>query len=135
MSKKMALSDIADMTEYLENRCYCPYEIYDMSGFFFQIFKPETECKHLIAGEKGDIHGVFVIAKTNPDALEQIIYIEITGNNVDSCVRFDATANNIDQVLKFMNGKIDKMTLDEFKKGRTAKSLEEIFEVADAIMV
>lgn len=135
MSEKMTLSDIADMDDYLENRCYCPYEIYDMSGFFFQIFKPETEYKHLIAGERGAIHGVFVIAKTNRDALEQIIYIEITGNNVDSCVRFDATANNIDQVLKFMNGKIDKMTLDEFKKGRTAKSLEEIFEVADAIMV
>ena len=135
MSEKMTLSDIADMDDYLENRCYCPYEIYDMNGFFFQIFKPETECKHLIAGERGAIHGVFVIAKTNPDALAQIIYIEITGDNVDSCVRFDATANNIDQVLKFMNGKIDKMTLDEFKKGATAKLLEEIFEVADAIIV
>ena len=135
MGKNLTLGDIADMEEYLAHRCYCPGEIYDMTGFFFQVFKPETECKHLIAGEKGDIHGVFVIAKTNPDALEQIIYIEITGNNVDSCIRFDATKNNIDQVLKFMNGKIDKMTLDEFKKGRTAKSLEEIFEVADAIMV
>jgi hypothetical protein len=135
MSKKMTLSDIADMDDYLENRCYCPYEIYDMSGFFFQIFKPETECKHLIAGERGAIHGVFVIAKTNPYALEQIIYIEITGNNVDSCIMFDATANNIDKVLKFMNGKIDKMTLDEFEKGATAKSLEEISRVADAIMV
>lgn len=135
MSEKMTLSDIADMDDYLENRCYCPYEIYDMSGFFFQIFKPETECKHLIAGEMGSIHGVFVIAKANPKALEQIIYIEITGNNVDDCVRFDATENNIKQVLKFMNGELEKMVLDEFDKGATAKSLEEIFEVADAIMV
>lgn len=135
MSEKMTLSDIADMTEYLENRCYCPYEIYDMSGFFFQTFKPETECRHLIAGEMGSIHGVFVIAKANPKALEQIIYIEITGNNVDDCVRFDATENNIEQVLKFMNGELEKMVLDEFDKGATAKSLEEIFEVADAIMV
>lgn len=135
MSEKMTLSDIADMTEYLENRCYCPYEIYDMSGFFFQTFKPETECRHLIAGEMGSIHGVFVIAKANPKALEQIIYIEITGNNVDDCVRFDATENNIEQVLKFMNGELEEMVLDEFDKGATAKSLEEIFKVADAIMV
>lgn len=135
MSEKMTLSDIADMTEYLENRCYCPYEIYDMSGFFFQTFKPETECRHLIAGEMGSIHGVFVIAKPNPKALEQIIYIEITGNNVDDCVRFDATENNIEQVLKFMNGELEEMVIDEFDKGATAKSLEEIFEVADAIMV
>lgn len=135
MSEKMTLSDIADMDDYLENRCYYPYEIYDMSGFFFQIFKPETECRCLITGERGAIHGMFVIAKENYDALEQIIYIEITGNNVDSCVRIDATENNIEQVLKFMNGKIEKMTFDEFKKGATAKSLEEIFKVADAIMV
>lgn len=40
----MQLQDIADMKDYLENRCYCPYEIYDITGFFFQIFKPETEC-------------------------------------------------------------------------------------------
>lgn len=135
MSEKMTLSDIADMDDYLENRCYYPYEIYDMSGFFYQIFKPETECRCLIAGERGAIHGMFVIVKENYDALEQIIYIEITGNNVDSCVRFDATENNIEQVLKFMNGEIEKMTFDEFKKGATAKSLEEIFKVADAIMV
>lgn len=135
MSKKMTLSDIADMTEYLENRCYCPYEIYDMSGFFYQIFEPETECRCLIEGERGNVHGTFVIAKTDSTALAQIIYIETTGNKVDDCVRIDATENNIDQVLKFMNGEIEKMTFDEFEKGATAKSLEEIFKVADAIMV
>lgn len=129
------LGDIADMDDYLENRCYCPYEIYDISGFFFQIFKPETECKHLITGERGAIHGVFVIAKTNPDALEQIIYIEITGDNVDSCIRFDATENNIEQVSKFINGEIKKMSLDEFENGATAKSLEEVYSIADAIMM
>ena len=134
-SKYNKLSDIADMDDYLENRCYCPYEIYDMSGFFFQIFKPETECRCLIAGERGAIYSMFVIAKENYDALEQIIYIEITGNNVDSCVRIDATENNIEQVLKFMNGEIEKMTFDAFEKGATAKSLEEIFKVADAVMV
>lgn len=30
----MKLKDIADMKDYLETRCYCPYEIYDMTGFF-----------------------------------------------------------------------------------------------------
>lgn len=29
----MKLKDIADMKDYLETRCYCPYEIYDTSGF------------------------------------------------------------------------------------------------------
>jgi hypothetical protein len=33
----MKLKDIADMEDYLENRCYCPYEIYDMTGFFLTV--------------------------------------------------------------------------------------------------
>ena len=133
MYEKMKLGDIADMEEYLANRCYCPGEIYDLTGFFFQVFKPETECKCLIAGEKGNIHGVFVIAKASPTVSEQIIYIETTGNNVDSCVRFDATENNISQVLQFMDGKIESMTLDEYTPGESRRAIDDILKNADAI--
>lgn len=132
---KLTLGEIADMDEYLANRCYCPGEIYDISGFFYQVFEPDTECRFLCAGERGAVHGMFVIAKESPKALEQIIYIGITGNEVDDCVRFDATENNIEQVLKFMNGEIKMMSLDEFENGATAKSLEEVFSIADAIMM
>lgn len=128
---KLTLGDIADMDEYLANRCYCPGEIYDVTGFFFQVFTPETECKNLWVNDKA----VSVIAKESPEALEQIIYIEITGNKVDNCVRLDATENNIEQVLKFMKGEINKVSLDEFENGATAKSLEEVFSIADAIMM
>ena len=135
MYEKIKLGDIADMEEYLANRCYCPGEIYDLTGIFFQNFKPETECKCLIAGEKGNIHGVFVIAKANPTVSEQIIYIETTGNNVDSCVRFDATENNISQVLQFMNGEIESMTIDEYNPGESRRAIDDILKDADAIMV
>lgn len=128
---KLTLGDVADMDEYLANRCYCPGEIYDVTGFFFQVFTPETECKNLWVNDKA----VAVIAKESPEALEQIIYIEITGNKVDNCVRLDATENNIEQVLKFMKGEINKVSLDEFENGATAKSLEEVFSIANAIMV
>ena len=134
MYEKMKLGDIADMEEYLAHRCYCPGEIYDLTGIFFQNFKPETECKCLIAGEKGNIHGVFVIAKANPNVSEQIIYIETTGNNVASCVRFDATENNISQVLQFMNGEIESMTIDEYNPGESRRAIDDILKNADAIM-
>ena len=60
----MKLKDIADMNDYLENRCYCPYEIYDMTGFFYELFYPETECTVLVSGSRGSVHGIFVIAKS-----------------------------------------------------------------------
>lgn len=132
----MKLQDIADMKDYLENRCYCPYEIYDMTGFFFNEFKPETECSIFAEGERGPIHGTFVFAKSsqfNEEPL-QIIYIEHTNNIVDSCVRLDATKNNVEQILKFMRGEIDKMIIDEYEGTKTQETLEKLLSMADAIL-
>ena len=131
----MKLQDIADMKEYLENRCYCPYEIYDITGFFFNCFKPETECAVFAEGERGAIHGTFVFAKPSPEHSLQIIYIEHKNGVVESCVRLDATENNVNQILKFLHGEIEKMSLDEYSDTQTAKTLEEMFSIADAIML
>lgn len=132
----MKLQDIADMKDYLENRCYCPHEIYDMSGFFFQLFKPDTECVVFAEGERGAIHGTFVFAKEDDSrSRPQIIYIEHTNNIVDSCIRLDATKNNAEQILKFIRGEIDKMSIDEYDDTKTEESLNEIFSLADAIMM
>ena len=135
----MKLKDIADMNDYLENRCYCPYEIYDMTGFFYELFYPETECTVLVSGSRGTIHGIFVIASSEPigniNGKEQIIYIEITDDKVDSCIRFDNTQNNREQIKKFMNSEIDKMSIDEFDDTNTSKELEKVLSVADVICI
>lgn len=134
----MKLQDISDMKDYLENRCYNPGEIYDLSGFFYQVFKPETECEYFTAGIRGAIHGHFVLA-TAPDerCREQIIYIEVEGEDakVASCVRVDATEHNKQEILKFLHRRIDKMSFDEYDPGSTEKTLKEIFGFADAIEV
>ena len=130
----MQLKDIADMTDYLENRCYCPYEIYDMTGFFFELFYPDTECKLLFSGSRGAIHGVFVTVISEYNR-EEIIYIEITDDKVDSCIRLDNTENNREQIEMFMNGQIDKMSIDEYESTKTKESLENIMSVADAVCI
>lgn len=131
----MKLKDIADMEEYLENRCYCPHEIYDMTGFFFNCFEPDVECELLAEGERDSIHGTFVMAKPsqfNEDSL-QIIYIEHQDGYVDSCIRIDATENNKEQILKFLNGEIEKMCFNEYADTKTDEALKEIFSIADAV--
>ena len=131
----MKLKDIADMEEYLENRCYCPYEIYDFTGFFFNWFKPDVECELLAEGERGSKHGTFVMAKPSQfnEGSLQIIYIEHKNGYVDSCIRIDATENNKEQILKFLNGEIEQMHFDEYTDTKTEESLKEIFSIADAI--
>lgn len=135
----MKLKDIADMKDYLETRCYCPYEIYDTSGFFYELFYPDTECTLLISGSMGKIHGAFVVAKPERTGdykpKEQIIYIEITDNMVDDCVRIDNTQNNRGQIEKFMHGEISKMAFDEYDDNNTSESLNEVLSLADAICV
>ena len=135
----MKLKDIADMKDYLETRCYCPYEIYDTSGFFYELFYPDTECTLIISGSMGKIHGAFVVAKPERTGdykpKEQIIYIEITDNMVDDCVRIDNTQNNRGQIKKFMNGEISKMAFDEYDDNNTSESLNEVLSLADAICV
>ena len=131
----MKLKDIVDMETYLEERCYCPGEIYDLTGFFFQVFKPDTPCELLISGCRRAINGTFVIASASELVKPQIIYIEHDDGYVGSCVRFDATERNKDQVLKFMHGEIDSMMFDEYEDSRTEEALNEVLSVADAIMV
>ena len=130
----MKLKDVADMKEYLENRCYCPYEIYDITGFFFQYFYPDTECKVIAEGTKGAVHGSFVLAKADEDSKEQIIYIEHKDGKVETCTRIDATENNKHMVIDFMDGNIDRMTFDEYSDSNTKEALDEIMNLADAIM-
>ena len=131
----MKLKDIADMKEYLEERCYCPYEIYDLSGIFFEWFKPDTECKYIIGGVRNNIHGDFVIAQSSDTSNPQIIYIEHTDNKVDSCVRFDATEHNIKEVIDYISGQKDFFSFDEFEPGNINKSLSEVFKIADMVMI
>ena len=131
----MKLQDIADMKEYLENRCYCPYEIYDLTGFFFQCFKPEANCSILAKVDNEEILGIFVIAKANENAKEQIICIETKDNKVDVCWRIDATEHNKKEIIAFANKETEKMTFDEYKSGATKETLDEIMSIADAIMI
>ena len=92
-----------------------------------------------MSGSRGAIHGVFVIASSkafgNIKSKEQIIYIEITDNKVDSCVRLDNTQNNREQIEKFMNGEIDKMSFNEFDDGNTLDALNEVLSLADAVCI
>lgn len=131
----MRLKEIANMEHYLERECYCPGEIYDMTGFFCQVFDPDTECRLLCSGSRGAIHGKFVIATANEKSNPQIIYIEIENEKVSSCIRLDATKHNIEEILRFMDGRIEKMAFDEFNGHDSQKDVGEIMKYADAIMI
>ena len=126
----MQLKDIANMEEYLEKDCYCPDEIYDVTGIFFQVFSPEDSCKIIYKGSYKDDDITMVICKN------QIINFWIENNKkIINAERYDATENNINQMIQLLQGKIQKIQLDEFEEGATEKSLNDIMSIADAIII
>ena len=117
------------MTEYLAERCYCPGEIYDVSGFFYQVFSPDDECTLLCEGKHKDCDVVAVICK------DQILAFWLENKKIISAERYDATENNVSEITSLLTGKKSKITIDEFEKGKMQKSVSELLQLADAVLV
>lgn len=132
-----------DVRRYLEHNCYCPNEIYDLDGFFYQLFYPEDPATLV---HKTDTMTTAVVTHTEKDkepkqSDTQLIAIwhddaEKPGR-IMNMQRIDATKNNIQWIIKFMNGTtvkgIDK--IDEYVPGSTAASMNQIMSIADAVIV
>lgn len=130
----MLLRDIHDdMERYLEYDCYCPGEIYDASGFFFQVFKADEECKELYRGVdfRNPEETVITVVCRN-----QLINFWVRGDKIIGAERYDATENNI-RIMPFaISGTLSTgENLDEFKPGETKKNLDEILGIADAVLI
>lgn len=123
------LGDLYDMGDYLENKCYCPGEIYDVSGFFYRVYKPDDECTLLCEGKHKDRDVVAVLCK------DQILAFWVEDNKIISAERYDATENNVSEITSLLTGKKSKITLDEFEEGKMQKSVSELLQLADAVLV
>lgn len=137
MNEIMKLGDIHDMERYLSEDCYCPGEIYDISGFFFEIFKADDECM-LIAESEG-MTAVVAKSSMSDDLKPQAIMFwhddDDSPGRIIAAKRVDATENNIGILRSIVNCESpDGMKFDEFAPGSTAKSLEEIARISDLVI-
>ena len=124
-----------DMKRYLAEDCYCPGEIYDISGFFYQIFKPEDEC---IVIEKSDAKTAILadLDSKKPQAIMIWHDDDEQPNKIIATQRVDGTENNIGILRTIVQGgKPDGRKVDEFRPGEAAKSLDKILSVSNAIIV
>ena len=125
MSETTRLRDVhPDMARYLEEDCYCPYEVYDLSGFFFELFMPDVECV-LVA--RSEAH-TGVVAQSEGHQPQVILFRHDDGSgHILGATRVDATDNNIGIVRTIIEGgSPDGRTLDEFEPGAMAKSVRSL---------
>lgn len=125
--RKMLIRDILGMPEYLENRCYCPGEICELNGFFYETYNGDEECYKI--GENEDVIAVI--------CGNQIIYIHKSDdkNTIKDITRIDATENNITIIKQIIAHKKSKGKLDRFKDNNTEQTFEHLMNMADAIIV
>jgi hypothetical protein len=132
----MKIRDVhPDMDRYLREDCYSPYEVYDTTGFFSDLFYPDYDC--LLVKQANDVsiviaHGFHDKDKKRP----QCLFVQYEDGKVLDVTRVDATDNNIDLLKHFADGEpCAGRMLDEFVKGSTAKSLSEMFSLCDAVII
>lgn len=123
----------ADMSRYLEEDCYCPGEIYDTSGFFYMVVKPDEEC---VLCEQTD--GMTVVTTVDEDDAQAIIFWHDDPEHVGRIInakRVDATENNIGILCDIARGKKpDGRKIDEFVPGHSRTNVEKLLSIADAII-
>jgi hypothetical protein len=115
----------SDIQRYLENDCYCQYEVYDLTGFFYQLVRPEEECVVLAQSEK------HIVAKWK----DQLLAIFLHENKVVNIQRVDATENNITELKQFTKDPSKKPHIDEVVKGSSKEALDKIMSIADAVII
>lgn len=128
-----------DVKRYLEHDCYCPGEIYDVSGFWAMVYKESDKCTVI----ENDGKKTAVIMAT-PEEYKQIVclwYDNDDGDNEENHIlnmqRVDATENNIKVIHKYFAGTIEKGIdeFDEFIPGEGQKSLEKLLSFSSAFII
>lgn len=128
------------MERYLKFDCYCPNEIYDMSGFFYQLFDPNDNCCLLGVSKGGNnkyfidgYSGIYVIS--NKQIIE--FSLEHETDKICGAVRMDATENNIKIFKEIIGtGKVPSgAKLDKFEDNHSDKALKKILGMCDCVIM
>lgn len=136
----MKFSDIhPDIERFLQEDCYCPGEIYDVTGFFCVVYGIDDECELI---ERSD-DMTAVVATTylhgerhkHPQAII-FWHDEDDHKKIVDAQRFDATDNNIGILRTIVQGgKPDGRKIDEFVPGQTESELSKVLGMCDFVMV
>lgn len=97
-----------DIERYLKQDCYCPNEVYDISGYTYELFTGDTQIKlfHVSSINPAGLSMYYGIAKSSDCYYPQILEIIIGSGKCENITRCDVTKNNIafcmsDRTLKY----------------------------------
>lgn len=120
----MQVKDLhTDITRYLENDCYCQYEVYDASGFFYTLVRPENEC--VLIGKNKD---VIVAAVQTEYGGDKLIHFYLENDIVVDAMHTPMCQQNIDCAKRYFE------TLEPQPFVHDTKSVDKILSIADFVI-
>lgn len=124
-----------DISRYLKHDCYCPNEVYDVTGFFYNLVYEDAECKLLgDYSDRKDSGRVFLVATYNSNSKPILINVWYNDERIEGMERYDLSEQNIDQMKKYWNGEIEPKDIEFSEKDDLIKSLNELMSISDLVM-
>lgn len=136
----MYIADIhPDIARYLEYDCYCPDEIYDMTGFSYMLFGIDDECAVIEANEERTAIIAFTSHGRELDNPQAIMFWHDDENepgHVIAAQRVDATENNIGILRSIVLGEEpDGRQIDEFNPGEMARDMDRLMSLCNGFVI
>lgn len=125
-----------DMERFLQEDCYCPGEIYDLTGFFFRVYTVQDECR--LIGQREDKLAVVLTTRGGgrEDDYPQVVTFHLEEGRIVDGRRVDATENNVEIVSALIRREdVSGRRLDEYVPGSAAESVRRVLSMCDMVMV
>lgn len=120
-----------DVERYLAHDCYCPNEIYDVSGFFYLLFPADSECT--IIAQNDEKTALLMESEKNP----YIVMLWHDKEDILNAQHLDGTENNLDFAKKYVDDTLVKGIdhIDSFDPEGDRKSLEQLLSLSNGIII
>lgn len=135
-----------DMERYLLHDCYCPNEIYDITGFSYRLFPADTDC--MVIEQSEDMTAVICAVRHAADGTPkwddaQAIMFWHDNNDGDNpehkildAQRVDATENNIGILRDIVRGvKPDGRQLNEYVPGKMQRDMDKLMNLCSGVVI
>lgn len=128
----MKFKDVHPNVErYLAHDCYCPNEIYDVSGFFYLLFPADSECTVIAQNEKKT--AILMENGNNP----YIVMLWHEGDTIENAEHLDGTENNLSFAKKYIEDTLvqGEDYIDAFDPDGDRKSMEQMLSLCNGFII
>lgn len=116
-----------DMARYLKEDCYCPNEIYDASGFSYELLYEKDLAKIIYTDDNYlVIAAIFNSEKGTNDP--EIVLFGLADNKITSAHRLDVTQNNIQIVSNIVNNIENDSRFDSYQPYTFPEDIEHLID-------